>query len=162
MPTFTRTFTHPGSLERFINYRVNFGLEDSVNFSLIEDKVVGDERKVKRSVTVPIAIPETLKKATGFHNITVIEDITINSNSFTCKMVSPKNISYLFTFSEEYVVTEDKGVLTGVFTCNGEGMKLDFKDVVWNSYLRQRISRLKEEISLCEEEKNWEDDDILQ
>ena len=152
-----KNFEHPGDISKFINYRINCGLDLSSPYygkvTLIEkESNIPGERKIIRTIRKDItAFPEFILKAIEMDHFYIDEEITINREGFTCRMKSPNKAPFInfFEFEEIYFCRAsptDPNYIIATLKVNGTH-HTPFKKTIEDLYVKERMKKLQEEFA---------------
>lgn len=161
----TLEYEYYGDIKKFINYRVNYGIDHNppVKTELLHNSP--SSKIYKKIITTDIKnIPKTLLRLVGLDNITVEQFIHIDDNKVICSMEASEKYKKFLDFKETYECTVNGDKLFLKLRVWGKNhCPSGFKEMAINAYLDQRKSRIEYEINITKNiSDSWEEDDIIQ
>lgn len=162
---YNKTIEFEGSIEKFIEYRLNYGLIEGKPFygkitsteHKVEERGV---RKITKTILKEIDLPDVVKSLLSLKHFYIDENITINDEGFFCTMKSPKESSKILEFYEELSCIpskEDENILILKLEVTGTH-KTPFKEIIEKKYIEERLVKINNEIEnsgFDEDDEGW-------
>lgn len=162
-------YEYEGDFNEFVNNKINYGEKHDPP---VPTEVIVPEHKYKKIISTNITLLGThLLSMAGYGKIVVEQYITVKDNYILCEMKPINEYSKYLDFNEEYLCTNNNGVLNIKIKIYGENHCPSlFKTTVEDAYINQRKSRVEYEISKTKNvdeiyitnDDNYDSDDIIQ